>query len=490
MVRNDLFSKMTKGDALTRRRDANLEAIRKPFNGITCTTSQVEALEQMIEWSYGPETAYTLKGYAGTGKTTILEIFLRNNRHNFQIAVTAPTHKAKYIAEEKTGRSGFTIQKLLGLRPNLLLEDYNPNKPEFTQQSVPQIKKFKLLVVDEVSMLNDDLFDLIIAEAEKYGVKVLFVGDPCQMPQIVKRKWGQSGVKTSKAFSGVIGSSELTEVIRQKDTSPLLEKLTLLRYDIINDTNDFEESLTLVPESINDETGEGYRIIGDVHEYAGKVTNSFTGSDFQADMQSYRCITWSNPKVKLANRFIRGKLNRGKSLVSKGDLLMSYCNLSLEYSDNLVSNSEDFKVMEVKQGKNGYGNWGWKIALKSLYSKKLIEDLFICHPEGYSKVAYEYQNALNYAKSDPTNPEGWALFNSYKRHNLLMEDIVDVGGRILRKKDFDYGYALTIHKTQGSTYTDVFVNGNNINDNPNLIEKKHLWYVALSRPTRFVNILF
>jgi len=63
-------------------------------------------------------------------------------------------------------------------------------------------------------------------------------------------------------------------------------------------------------------------------------------------------------------------------------------------------------------------------------------------------------------------------------------------GRNLKvKKDIDYGYGISVHKTQGSTYSNVFVNGQDINKNTNIVERKKLWYVALSRTNKQATIL-
>lgn len=84
-------------------------------------------------WSNTPikqpsDLLYTLDGAAGTGKTTIAREFISNLKASkTQLAVTAPTHKAKKVIQDATDFKSQTIQKLLGLRPDVNLDGFNPN---------------------------------------------------------------------------------------------------------------------------------------------------------------------------------------------------------------------------------------------------------------------------------------------------------------------------------------------------------------------------
>ena len=78
-------------------------------------------------------------------------------------------------------------------------------------------------------------------------------------------------------------------------------------------------------------------------------------------------------------------------------------------------------------------------------------------------------------------------FYEFKNAILILENIFE-NNQLLIKKDIDYGYGITIHKSQGSTYNTVFVNGKDINKNLTIIERKRLWYVAMSRASKIVYI--
>ncbi len=146
---------------------------------IQLNDSQAVILQGLVDWSHtvGEENLFaSLIGSAGTGKTTITKEFIKQCKFKYGIIVSAPTHKAKKVIERATNLISYTIQKLLGLRPNTDLDNFDINFPQFDSTAETEIQYQKLLIIDEASMLNADLFDLIVKEATRYKVKVLFIG--------------------------------------------------------------------------------------------------------------------------------------------------------------------------------------------------------------------------------------------------------------------------------------------------------------------------
>jgi len=138
------------------------------------TDGQLLAIDNILNWIKDNNLIYTLSGFAGTGKTTVLKDIVKII--GGAIACTAPTHKAVRVAEANIGVKGSTIQKLLGLRPNLDLKDFDINNPQFDPLGNVYIKNYKLIIVDEASMINRSLYNFIKAESKKYNVKILYVG--------------------------------------------------------------------------------------------------------------------------------------------------------------------------------------------------------------------------------------------------------------------------------------------------------------------------
>ena len=171
--------------------------ISKPIvDTSTLNEDQTEAFETLRNFIYdkNDDNIYVLKGWAGTGKTYCVSILVRYvleviypDKNWYKIAVTGPTNKSVRVIKKTTGirnpRVSFqTIHKLLGLTERITQD----GQQEFVNQGdfVPQIQKTKLLIIDEVSMLNDDLFHEILRYRDR--VKIICMGDPAQIPPVGK----------------------------------------------------------------------------------------------------------------------------------------------------------------------------------------------------------------------------------------------------------------------------------------------------------------
>lgn len=174
-------------EALTEFLNQGVEDISKQVrtiklpNGrvITLNPQQCEALDKMMEWLIDRNSLFfTLAGFAGTGKSTISKEAIKQffNRGNGSVVVSAPTHKAKKVVSNATNLEGETIQSLLGLAPNVELADFDINKPEFSPKKKPTIEYYKLVVVDEASMLNTDLWEMLKTQARRFHTKLLLMG--------------------------------------------------------------------------------------------------------------------------------------------------------------------------------------------------------------------------------------------------------------------------------------------------------------------------
>lgn len=135
-------------------------------------------LKDFIETS-GSDDMFVLKGYAGTGKTFLIKKFLQEvvrSKPGAKIAVTAPTNKAVAVLESKAVFSGniryATIHSLLGLTESI---DARGNVTFTSKGNNSTITNYKYLIVDEVSMLQDELFHMIAKYSK--SIKIIFMGE-------------------------------------------------------------------------------------------------------------------------------------------------------------------------------------------------------------------------------------------------------------------------------------------------------------------------
>lgn len=143
---------------------------------------QLQALDLMKEFITSSNvTAFSLVGAAGTGKTSIIKELLQWIRGSkIPYILCAPTNKAGLVLREITGdKDVTTVHKLLTLTPNLEIFELNFNELEF-QIKNPQnlgIPRNGVVICDEASMINDELFKTIIHHTTIYDSKVIFVGN-------------------------------------------------------------------------------------------------------------------------------------------------------------------------------------------------------------------------------------------------------------------------------------------------------------------------
>ena len=438
---------------------------------ITLNSEQIDSLKDIKTWLDGNELFYTLSGYAGTGKTTIVKEAINKFK---KVAVSAPTHKAKKVISRTTGKEAFTIQSLLGLRPNTDLENFDINNPQFDEKADKKIRSYKLIVIDEASMLNKDLFNLLIKEAKNSNTKLLFMGDPAQLPPV------NESLSLVFNSSEIKNKSQLTKVERQAEGNPLMSVYDAIRNDLKSDTDTFEHKTIL------NALGEGIKFYKGVEKFTTDLLDTFKSVDFQNNSEHAKLLTWTNFSVNHWNKVIRKAIYGEQAKpIEKGELLFAYKSVVGSYGNMIVENSSEYKVNRTKEytkeGINGY-----LVDLESIDTGTVSPGVFIItpSPENYSKFTEVFNKKLDRAKKASGHERGaaWREYYSFKEQFLLLEDIKH-NGKLVVAKDIDYGYAITIHKSQGSTYNRVFVLENIIDQNSNIEERNKLKYVALSRPT-------
>jgi ATP-dependent exoDNAse (exonuclease V) alpha subunit len=182
---------------------------------LALTAEQQTALAALDAFVQGTEKLYLLTGYAGTGKTTLLQVFingLRDRGDDRPIVLSAFSNKATKVlaamaAQWRLDIDAMTCCKLLGLRP-VINEDDGNQMFVIDRQQASQIDRYRLVIVDECSMVNQELWELLVnAVSNLYrGTQILFVGDPAQLPPVNEPE--------SACFRQIVHKSQLTEVVR------------------------------------------------------------------------------------------------------------------------------------------------------------------------------------------------------------------------------------------------------------------------------------
>lgn len=461
------------------------------------TQDQEEALRNMLEWSKRDNNTvddllYTLDGAAGTGKTTIVRAFLQGLKLSAsKIAVTAPTHKAKKVIQAATDYNSQTIQKLLGLRPDVEMDDFDINKPVFSPFGEDEIQFYKYVIIDESSMLNREAFKLITKRALKYKVKIVFLGDAFQLPPINEY--------ISEVFSKVVNKSTLTTNVRQSKDSPMINILKMLRTDVKRGTDNGIKELIRLKSGIFNEKGflclstKGNDGFGDT-TFGIELLPYYFSSEYAVNKNYIKFITYTNDSVEKWSEALRIKLLKedAKNLINVGETLTGYNSIIADRHNTLIiENSEDYIVLDVNSGTSSYEIDGFHVILEN--SKGNERSIFIVDHTNIDKFRAICIQKLNLAQA--RKGWYWKSFFKFKHHHLLLKSIaknpnipITVRNNLLCKKDLYYGYGCTVHKSQGSTYDNVAINLQNLYKNYDISERARLIYVAMSR-TRNMNLI-
>ena len=148
---------------------------------VTFTDDQSAAIDELISfiaatWS-DKDFIRGLCGPGGTGKTFVTKYIIENCKYSHSvIKCTAPTHKACRVLSNSIGniRNVETIQSTFGLRLDLKLENFDPERPQFNPIAGPKLDNIKLLIIDEASMLPAKLVKYIINTCKKLNIKIIF----------------------------------------------------------------------------------------------------------------------------------------------------------------------------------------------------------------------------------------------------------------------------------------------------------------------------
>ena len=473
--------------------------INLPFSLNDQQKSALYELEKFIE-DYGTEI--TLSGYAGTGKSTIIGIFSKWLDHRIgrgNIVYTAPTHRANVITKQNNPNANvYTLSALFGFTPDtdIAMEQGSLDLRELEFRSKNQVKyePGQLIIIDEASMVQDGLYEYIQKIVAKDGVSVIYVGDSAQLRPV-------KSDHISKVFtSDGVPQITLTKVERTGD-NPILKEATRLRRG---------EGLSYQTD-INDK-GQGVLYTSDGATIDENLKQIVTSEEFNADPLHFRVLTATNAAVSAYNSKIRS-LRYGKFAKPfvKGDIIMGYSNkLRKPDGSYKLVNSGDYVIQNItdttvkfKTDKGDIEFKAFKLSIRPTGST-IMDDFQITvidknEPDSKLFEIVEYKDRLwrmaKEAKQDKQISKYRDLvqmaFNIDNELNIT-KNLEDNQGRLKIRKAIDYGYAQTVWKSQGSTYSKVLILSNEIDTfgyGRDVMQlRNELRYVAVSRAKNFVII--
>lgn len=428
------------------------------FEDLQLTPSQEEALSKLERFFQGPNPVFMLKGYAGSGKTTILKGLVKYlSAISKDFALLAPTGRAAKVIREKTGQEAVTIHKGIYCFDELL--EVNEGDSFFYSYALRNSIDVagKVFIVDEASMVSNaksegeffrfgsgfllnDLIQYTRVKEPNVHSKIIFVGDPCQLAPV--------GDTSSKAFEAdyfrekfelTCQEAELKEVLRQDGESGILLAATKIRKSI----------------------SAGY-----FNDFNLKANNrdvfNLPGDDFLTTWEgvnSTKIIIASKNKTCLdINLRIRErKFGRRMLPPQKGEIVIIGANnyrTGVFNGEFAVVNSSDETIIQRT------------IYLKGKKPVNLVwRDVELVFPDGENsnklvkgKMLENFLFGDNYLTPEETQ----ALYVDFtQRHPGLKSQTPEFKDAIMKDEYFNclrlkYGYAVTCHKAQGGEWDQVF----------------------------------
>ncbi len=436
------------------------------------TTGQQAIISHMDRFLSSKEERNTLiiKGYAGTGKTTLMGALVSIlPLFNQKFTLLAPTGRAAKVLSNYARRTAFTIHKKIYKSEGAESSD----GPQFKR--IKNYQKDTLFIVDEASMISAQkdfngtslLGDLMSYIFQQEGNKLILIGDVAQLPPVKQdESMALDGDFLRDLYRLQIHTFELTEITRQAQNSGILLNATQLRSQLNSrsisikfSTSQYKDIYKMTSERLED----GLRYTYDKYG----IENSMI-------------VCRSNKAAVQYNRFIRHQLLFREEELEAGDLLMiaknNYLFLPEHIPAGFLANGDMAEVLKIKNTEELYGLRFADLELRLVdysyedsFEAKVILDTLHTHtpalPHEQNKALYDQVM------------EDYAGMSKKEQREEMKKD------PYLNALQIKYAYALTCHKAQGGQWNAVFVDQGYLTEDG--IDKEYLrWvYTAITRAT-------
>lgn len=421
------------------------------------------------------DECFILKGYAGTGKTTIVGALVKAlPKYNLRSVLLAPTGRAAKVITSYSGRKAFTIHKRIYRKKSALNVDES-------FLIADNLSANTLFIVDEASMISDEisgnnretlLHDLVNYVYNTKNCRLLLVGDTAQLPPVGADDSPALNERLMKAQFGLnVFYYELTDVLRQQKDSGILHNATQIR-------NLIRQEKEITPKITTKGYKDIYRMGSDMLEEGLNYAYNKYGDD------QTLIICRSNKNANLYNRQIRGRILYREEELTGGDQLMVVRNNYFwlkdqeDSSTGFIANGDIARIRKVRRFEEMYG---FRFADVQLEFTDYAEDP-ILECKILLDTLYSEAPAL-----PPTDQKRFYLEamkdydhipNKRDKHNELK---LNPYYNALQVK---FAYAVTCHKAQGGQWEAVFVDQGYLTDDMVNTDFLRWFYTACTRATK------
>ena len=441
------------------------------------TDRQQEACDSIKAYLVDPNRfVYTLSGVGGAGKSTLIKLAVEGKQN---IVGATISHSAKFVLDESlrsVGASCYTVAQLLGLTQTITEDGEVKFIPKKTNkfQTLP-IETARILIIDECSMIDDKVYNDIMS-MKRDDCKVIFLGDVFQLAPVegntdsITFKHTEVELHESVRYSGPI--SDLGTMIRSQ-LEKIHENQPVSQFFL----NEWMED-GVRTSKVNSE-GSGYIFLNKIEDVVRIAKKEFSSNE---DPEAMRIIGYKNSTIEKINHVIRHQLFGGDEdevipQFMPNELVVCNGGYSVKpggagFPLPVIYNNQGFKVKGVMEV---VGPHDVNCLAMNLSPEVRLPVGASVYALDWEKGRHSYFEILNELRRNAkVDGKQWPQYYDFKAKFC----------------EFDYGYALNSHKSQGRTFTDVIVFENDIfSVKKNSFKNKlQSFYVACTRAKRRVYI--
>jgi exodeoxyribonuclease V len=398
---------------------------------------------------------FIVKGYAGSGKTWfsghLKSVFAAHPNKPTTIVYAAPTHKAASVASEFLDADVCTLASILNIKVSDDDEELTYTLPD----TLPVFAPNTLLQIDEASMLSTQYLEFLIKVVETFGLRVLFFGDPAQLPPV-----GEIRSPVWKIVEDDTHQITLFDVKRY--SGELLEFATEVREAVFSSVK--RKNFNPFGVTARDKLKVSYSLEHTLAAHAEEFRDGAT-----------KLVAWRNREVDAAADFLRKCLGFNDEY-AVGELY-ALRGITVDTSGTEVGFTEAEVKIEHREADKHYEYEGHRIpSLRLFVTGAFSSTIRVVEPgcesflsEALSKMARRARGTKDrYARS-----AAWKSFWKMKNSFAILKS----------------AYSLTTHRAQGSQYDHVIVNVKDILSNPTRTEAFRCLYVASTRSTNRITLV-
>lgn len=442
----------------------------------TPTPGQEQAINAFADFLYSRQTehVFLLRGYAGTGKTSLVSALVKTlDELKQRCVLLAPTGRAAKVFSHYAGHAAYTIHRRIYRQ-----RSYSNETDNFTMNFNAQ--QHTLFIIDEASMISNDglsggmfgsgrlLDDLMQFVYGGQGCRLMLVGDTAQLPPVGAEESPALSADVLRGYGMEVTECTLTEVVRQEHDSGILYNATLLRHAMA-DLSGGTLPVVRVKGFPDIRTVNGNELIELIDECYAK-----------AGMDETMIICRSNKRANLYNNGIRNTILYRDDELNTGDVLMVAKNNYFWGADckelDFIANGDIATVRRVRRTHDMYG---FRFA-----------DVTLTFPD-YDDLELDVKILLDTLHSDSpalTKEQSDRLFSA------VWEDYADISTKHERMKKMKtdpwynalqvkYAYAVTCHKAQGGQWQRVLVDQGYVTEDMLSVDYFRWLYTAFTRAT-------